>query len=148
MTTPDDSSALQFCIMLAAGLPATEAITYFTDERDPGTLSAMLRSWTRSRTVRKAQTALLGRSWTEMTLDERIKAALDQHYSGLAYLLHSSNYLEANAADKAKLDSARQALEAKLAGTAGKTDALSQFFADINSGKVKLQRPPVALAGN
>jgi hypothetical protein len=148
MMTPDDSAAMQFCIMLQAGLPASEAITYFTDERDPGVLASMLKSWTRARSVRRAQTTLLGKSWQEMTLDERIKVALDQHYSSLAYLLQSSSYIEATPADKSKLDSARQALEAKLAGVAGKTDALSQFYADLSAGRVKLARTPVALAGN
>lgn len=126
--------------MLQAGLPPSEAITYFTDSIDPGQCAEMLRAWLKCRAVRRAQVQLLGKSWSAMTLDERINAALDQHYSGLAHLLHTTHYGEASQLDKGKLDSARQSLEAKLAGTAGKTDALSQFFDDINRGRVKLQK--------
>jgi hypothetical protein len=76
-----------------------------------------------------------------MTLEEKIKTATDNHYAQLAYFLFSHNYSDLGTTDKAKADTARQALEAKLAGTAGKGDALSQFFSDINSGKIKLGKP-------
>jgi hypothetical protein len=144
---PSEDQAKQFCIMLQAGLPASQAILYFTETSDPGELAGTLKAWMRSRVVRKAQQELMGKSWQQMSLEERIKTALDQHYAGLAYLLFSTNYVEAGSVEKGKLDSARVALEAKMAGTAGKTDALSQFFADINSGKVKLSKPAPAFMG-
>jgi hypothetical protein len=65
-----------------------------------------------------------------------------------SYMLFSNNYIEANSTDKQKLDTARGAIESKLAGTAGKLDALSQFYDDINSGKLKLNKPaPMVLNG-
>jgi hypothetical protein len=76
-----------------------------------------------------------------MTLEEQIRAGLDQQYASLAYLCFSINYVTASDREKAKLDAARTALEAKLAGTAGKTDALSSFFEDIRSGKLRLNKP-------
>jgi hypothetical protein len=136
---PTEDQAFQFAVMLQAGLPASQAILYFVQSEDPGEIAHTLAKWLKSRAVRTAQTKLTGRAWQEMTLDERCRAALDQHYSGMAWLLFSQHYSEASSLDKGKLDSARMALEAKLAGTAGKQDALSQFFSDINTGKLKLK---------
>jgi hypothetical protein len=138
---PSKDEALQFAIMLQAGLPASEAILYFIQPEDPQELALVLRKWLASAAVKEATKVLLGKSWTEMTLEEKIKTATDNHYAQLAYFLFSHNYSDLGTTDKAKADTARQALEAKLAGTAGKGDALSQFFSDINSGKIKLGKP-------
>ena len=144
---PTDEQALQFAIMLQAGLPSSEALLYFIESEDPAELAMLLKRWTRSRAVKRAMASLTRKPWQEMTLEERMKAALDQHYNALAYLLFSNNYIEANSTDKGKLDTARAALESKLAGSAGKLDALSQFYDDINSGKLKLARPGLVLNG-
>jgi hypothetical protein len=138
---PDKEQALQFAVMLQAGLPAHEAIRYFCSNEDEVQLAYMLKDWQKSPLVARAMQTLMGKTWQEMTLDERIAHALDLHYSGLAYFLFSNNYSDLQGSDKLKADTARQALEARQAGTAGKSDALSQFFADINSGKVKLAKP-------
>lgn len=143
---PTKDQAWQFALMIQAGLPSSEAITYFTDSTDPQELGIMLRRWMSSKLVRDASATLMGKSWQEMTLEEKIKTSLDYHYAGLAYFLLSHNYSEVGDKDKAKADAARHALESKLAGTAGKTDALSQFFNDINTGKVKLGKAPVPAA--
>lgn len=140
LVLPTDEQALQFAIMLQAGLPAEQAIVYFLETDDPAEVAATLGRWQKSRAVQKATLALLGKSWQDMSLDERIKTALDQHYSALAYLLFSTNYVTVGQTDKGKLDTARVALEQKLAGTAGKGDALSRFFDDLNSGRVKLNK--------
>ncbi len=141
MSLPSEEQAKQFAIMIHAGLPPSEAIQYFTDSEDPRELGELCRKWQRSRLVGKALALLMTKPWTGMTLDERCRYALDQHYSQLAYLLYSQHYAEVAQGDKTKLDTARTALEARLAGTAGKGDALSQFFDDLRSGKVKLQKP-------
>lgn len=137
-TGPSDDQALQFAIMLGAGLPAEQAILYFTESDDPATVHLMLQKWTRARNVQTAQKTLLGKSWQEMSLDEKIDTALNQHYAALAFLLFSTNYVSASSTEKGKLDSARTALEAKKAGVAGKGDALSMFFDDVKSGRIKL----------
>lgn len=144
MTNPTDEQAIQFCIMLGAGLPASQAILYFIpeDQRlDPSEIAAMLVVWQKARSTSKAQSKLLGKSWQDMTLDERIKNALDHHYNTLAYLLFSTHYAEVGPTDKGKLDSARQALESKMAGTSGQTSPMSQFFEDIKTGRIKLAGP-------
>lgn len=149
MGSPDKDQALQFAIMLKAGLPASEAILYFADgETDPREIADMLQVWTRSRAVKAAITQLYGKAWTDMTLEEQMTNARDTHYSQLAYLLFSNHYGEVGPGDQAKLDKARAAIEARLAGTAGKGDALSRFFEDINSGRVKLTLPPPPKLGN
>jgi hypothetical protein len=135
---PTDEQALQFAMILQAGLPATQAIQYFTDASDPLELGQLTAKWLRSRAVKQAQTKLMGRAWTDMSLEERIDKALNQHYAGMAWLLFSTHYVDASTSDKGKLDSARQALEARKAGTAGKGDALSRFFDDLNTGRLKL----------
>lgn len=144
MSNPTDEQALQFCIMLGAGLPASQAILYFvpdTERLDPSDIAAMLVSWQKSRAVNRAQKQLLGKSWQDMTLDERIRHGLDHHYNTLAYLLFSTHYAEVGPTDKGKLDSARAALEAKVAGTSGQSNPLSDFFADLKSGKIKIAAP-------
>lgn len=141
MEGPTDDQAVSFAVMLNAGLPPEDALAYFIDTSDPQVLTATLRVWQRSRAVKRALTVIMGKSWQEMTLDERIRCSLDWHYNNLAYLLFSTNYISVQAADKGKMDSARVALEAKLAGTAGKVDALTQFFEDVKTGRVKLNRP-------
>lgn len=145
---PTDDQALQFAVMLQAGLPSSDAIQYFTDSSDPGELANLLNSWLRSRALKRAQVQLMGKAWQDMTLNERINYALDLHYNSLAYFLYSHNYAEVGQSDKAKADTARGALEAKLAGLAGKGDALTRFMEDFVSGKLqgKLLGRPVGLS--
>jgi hypothetical protein len=147
MAVLSEDNALQFAVMLHAGLPAAEAILYFTESDDPAEIGLQLRRWMASKMVRSASAKLMKKPWQQMSLDERCRYALDQHYSQLAYLLHSEHYGEADLAHKAKLDTARSAIEAKLAGMAGKTDALSQFVADLRAG-VRRVGIPTALTGS
>jgi hypothetical protein len=136
---PTEEQAVQFAVMVHAGLPPSEAILYFLSTEDPKVLAEATRKWQRSRPVARALQTLMSKPWTGMSLEERCRYALDQHYSQLAYLLYSTHYAEAAAGDKAKLDTARTALEAKLAGTAGKGDAMSQFWDDLRAGRISLK---------
>jgi hypothetical protein len=145
---PTADSALQFAIMLRAGLPAQDAILYFADGvNDAAELSYMLQDWQKSPLVKKAMLTLMGKAWQDMSLDEQCKTALDQHYAGLAYFLFSHNYSEVGPSDQTKLNTARTALEARAAGTAGKGDALSIFFDDLRAGRVKLGEKAAKLQG-
>lgn len=139
-SVPSSEQALQFCIMLSAGLPAEQAIGYFI-EADPAEIAVILGKWIRSGAVQAAQRKLLGKAWQEMDLEEKIEAGLNQQYANLAYLCYSVNYVSAGDRDKAKLDAAIKMLEAKRAGTAGQGDALSVFLTDIKAGRVKLAAP-------
>lgn len=132
--------ALQLAIMLQAGMPSSDAIRYFAASQnlDQTQLRELHDEWLRSPALAKAILTLQRKPWQEMSLDEKIHYSLDLHYASLAYFLYSHNYTEVSAQDKAKSDTARQVLEAKLAGLSGKSDALSRFFADITSGVIKL----------
>lgn len=132
---PTDDQAYQFCVMLQAGCPAAEAIRYFIETDDPGELAQICRKWRVCRAVMAAQRKLQGKSWTEMSLEEKMKAGLDMAYAGMAFVLYSTNYSDATAQEKTKFDTARQAIEAKLAGTAGSQDPMSRFLADLQAGK-------------
>lgn len=136
---PDRDTAMQFAIIISSGMPHAEAIRYFyPDEENPTNLRALLNQWLKLDVVKEAILALEGKAWQERTLEEKIKFSIDKHYSELAYFLYSHNYAELEGAARAKADVCRQTLETKLAGMAGKMDALSSFWADVASGKLNL----------
>lgn len=137
---PSKEQAFQFATMLRAGLPAEQAIVYFLSpeqQTDPLLVGLTLQKWTSSPLVAAESARLEGKEWTSMTQDEMLNAAIGQHYRSLAWFLYSNNYTSANQVEKSKLDSARSAVESKLAGTAGKLNALDQFYQDIKSGVLK-----------
>jgi hypothetical protein len=130
--------------VLSSGMPPEDAMAYFLPDMDPVDRLAVMRRWLPSANLQHAIRALQGKSWTEMDLQERIKISIDKHYTEVAYFLYTHNYASLTGADKTKADTCRQVLEAKLAGMAGKTDALSSFWNDLVSGKVKLNGPAMA----
>ena len=142
---PTKEQALQFCIMLQAGLPAEQAILYFTSTDNPAEINAMLLRWQRSAAVGAAQVQLLGKAWQDMTLEEQIQTGLKQQYAAQAYLCFSVNYITATDREKAKIDTAMKSLEAKVAGTSGKGDPLAEFFSDIKAGKFASLNPKLSL---
>jgi hypothetical protein len=125
--------------MLQAGLPAEHAILYFAQTEDPGEIALLLSKWLRSRNVQEAQRSLLGKSWQDMSTEEMCNLALEQSYRSMAYLLFTTNYVTANQGEKGKIDTARVALEARKAGTAGKVDPLYQFIEDYKKEKARKQ---------
>lgn len=138
---PTEEQARQFALMVHAGLPPSEAMQYFIASEDPKELAETTRKWQRSRLVGRAQADLMGKQWQTMTLEEMCRYALDRHYAQLAYLLLSTHYSEVALPEKNKLDTARTAIEARLAGTAGKGDGFAQFLDDLRTGRVKLAKP-------
>lgn len=136
MRLPSEIEAQQFAIMLEAGLPAHDAIVYFSDGLEASEVGLMAAKWPRSAAVRRASAALKPRKWQEMSLEEKLKDAIDYHYTTLAYVLRSNHYGEADSATKSKLDEARKAIEARLAGTAGKTTEITKFFDDLAAGRI------------
>lgn len=139
--SPTDEQAKAFVVMLRAGLPSEQAILYFCEGEDAAHVARTHQTWMRSKLVARAQRELLGKDWADMSLAEQIETALNQHYASQAYLLFSVNYITASGVEKGKLDTARQALEAKKAGTSGQMSALDRFFADVKTGTVKLGKP-------
>ena len=110
---------------------------------DATELKLTLTSWLASSAIKGAILKLQGKSWQDMTLDEKISYSVDKTYAEMAWFLYSHNYSQLMGAEKAKADTCRVALEAKLAGNAGKLGPIESFWQDIKSGKVQLKGLPV-----
>lgn len=123
--------------MLQAGAPVLRAIEYFTGTDNPSAPD-IAYAWLHSHVVRREMKRLEGTSFEEKSSEERWRSALDRHYDQMAYFLYHNNYNDLQGPDKQKADACRLALEAKVAGMAGKGDALTRFFDDLSTGKVKL----------
>lgn len=146
---PDPESAHAFATMLMAGMPPEDALAYFmTVEMTPLEVGQMLRRWQGHFLVKRALTSMMKKPWQHLTGEERMRLSLEHHYNQLAYVLWNNHYASAQGSDKTKMDTARQALEAKLAGQAGSLDPLSRFFEDIKLGRVKLNKPVNLKAGS
>lgn len=137
---PSKDEATQYALMVTGGIPPMEAIRYFfPPEADEGVIKTAAKVWVRSEEVKRALLRLQhGKTWQGMSLPERISFTIEKHYSEMAYFLYSHNYSTLIGADKLKADTCRSALEAKLAGTAGKMSPLEQFWEDVRSGKLVL----------
>lgn len=140
---PDDTQAFEFAVMMNSGLPAVQAILYFVELTDPQECAAWAQRWQGCRAVNAAAAKLMGGRWQDKTTQEKMDYALEQHYNQLSTTLITYNYLEASAQEKAKMDDARKAIEAKQAGTAGQMVGIESFYADLKAGRVKINRPSV-----
>ena len=142
MAKPTKEQATQFAIMLSSGVPSRVAITYFLPDDFPeGSVLGLHEEWIKSEVVQQAILQLQGKAWQEMSVEERIQLSIEKHYSEMAYYLYANNYVDMVGAAKTKADTCRSALEAKLAGLAGKTDALSRFWDDVVAGRVQIKAP-------
>ena len=142
---PSDEQAHEFAVMIQSGLPATQAILYFVTEENPEAIEKWASRWLNSRAVNAAVTALMKKPWQQMSMQERMDYALTMHYNQLATMLISYNYLTAGGAEKAKMDDARKAIEAKNAGLAGQQGGLEMFYADLRAGKIQLNSQRAAV---
>ncbi len=143
---PDKESALQFALMLQAGMPSLDAVRYFLpDDCTEASARQQHDAWMKSKLVQDAFLALQGKPWQDMSLEERITYAINKHYGEMAYFLYSRNYAEMGPQDRQKADICRNALEARQAGVAGKQDSLTRFFDDLKRGSIKLGAPMTAL---
>lgn len=131
--TLNEFEAQQFALLQLSGVPAYEAVGFFlpsaaTEEaREKAALDLP-----RQPEVAKAMQRLSGgKPWQELRSEERINLAIEKHYAEMAYFLWTHNYAELSGPDKMKADTCRQALEAKLAGTAGKGNALDRFYESV-----------------
>lgn len=142
---PSREQALQFALMVAGGFPTVDALQYFyPDLSDPAELRLTHDQWVKSRVVKQALNTVQGKPWSDMSLDEKIQFSVNKHYAELAYFLYANNYSDLNGPERSKADVCRTALEAKLAGSAGKMDPLMSWFSDIKTGKIKLPSLPLA----
>src|SRR5262249_51469977 len=107
------------------------AARYFLpEEAPPAAADDIGARWVKAKSVQAAIAKQSHGEWAALDPADRIKAALDKHYNEMAYYLFSNNYSELEGAKKSKADSCREALERKLAGMAGKMDALARFYTE------------------
>jgi hypothetical protein len=144
----DPEQYRQLAVMMTSGMPSVDAIRYFAlDGMDDAALMVFHDTVIRAKALARAVRELQGKSWQDMSLDEKMKWAVEKHYAEMAYFLYSHNYSELSGLEKTKADTCRVSLEQRLAGTSGQMNALDQWFADVRSGKVKLGTAVVAPAG-
>lgn len=129
----DSLSADQFAIILSSGCPPLTALTYFYPDLRLGDLKAELERWMKSAKVRRSIVKLQGKEWEKMSLQEKLEFSINKHYSELAFFLYNTNYNDLIGAERAKADVCRTVIESKLAGMAGKQDAMTRFFDDFLS---------------
>lgn len=127
--------AEQFAQIVLSGAPVPEAVRYFWDvELAPETAAAYEAAWPVQADVLAALERLAGGApWHRLPDAGRMDAALRKHYNELAYFLWTTNYTECVGADKLKADTCRVAIEAKVAGMAGRESPLAQFYHDLLS---------------
>ena len=143
ITPPDETQAKQFALLLFAGVAPSEAIQLFVDVDDYKQLLASLEVWRKNKMVREASNQLRGGAFERKTTEHMIEDALEQHYRQLAFTLENMHYFESAPQDRQKLDAAREALEKKVAGTAGASDGLTEFMNALRANKVKsITAPP------
>lgn len=141
----DKLIAEQFALMLGSGMPPAEIIPYFLPDEQPDLQKATLAKWLKSKELQAAVRHNQGKGWPEMSVEEKLRFSIDKHYTEMAYFLYSHNYSELQGSEKTKADTCRQALEARLAGMAGKVDALSRFFDDLSSGRLSIGKAAPSL---
>lgn len=136
----DSLTADQFAIILSSGCPPSTALTYFYPDLRLGDLKAELERWMKSAKVRRAIVKLQGKEWEKMSLQEKLEYSINKHYAELAFFLYNTNYNDLVGSERAKADMCRTVIESKLAGMAGKQDAMTRFFDDFLS-KQAIQAP-------
>jgi hypothetical protein len=125
--------AQQFAQIVLSGAPVPEAVRYFWPEPlNPEDEAAYCACWPVQPEVLNAlQRMTGGEPWHALTDETRLETALTKHYNELAYFLWTTNYTECAGADKVKSDTCRAAIEAKVAGMAGRESPLARFYHDL-----------------
>jgi hypothetical protein len=140
--------AEEFARIVLSGVPTSRAVYYFLPaECTKDDAEEAAKEWYAQKEVQDSLQRLTGGvPWQRLDRNERLTLALDKHYAELAYFLWSNNYSELDGAGKQKADTCRQALESKVAGTAGKGNAMERFYEDLLTQYKRGGIPKVGLA--
>ena|SRR3990167_1912016 len=125
--------AEEFARIVLSGVPTHQAARYFLPATvEPDEVRDAAHDFYSQVEVQASLEKLTGGvPWQRLTKEDRLAIALDKHYAELAFFLWSHNYADLDGAGKQKADTCRQALEAKVAGTAGKGNAMERFYEDL-----------------
>tara|TARA_R110002020_G_scaffold391113_2_gene601510 strand:- start:804 stop:1202 length:399 start_codon:yes stop_codon:yes gene_type:complete len=120
-------------MMVLSGVPVGEAVRHFCDaEEEDDRLAGYAERWPVQDEVVAAVRRLNGDAvWHELTDSTRLDVSLKKHYNEMAYFLWSTNYVELEGSAKVKADTCRAAIEAKVAGMAGKESPLAAFYHNL-----------------
>lgn len=129
----NEFEAQQLALLILSGVPPIDAVAPFiSSEAGEGALEKAAVELPRQQLVLKAIQDLSGGvPWQKLRPEERLQIALDKHYAEMAYFMWTHNYTDLSGVDKVKADTCRAALEAKLAGTAGKGSILDRFYEEV-----------------
>lgn len=120
--------------LLRSGAPAVEAIALMCEGLDEASCAAVAKAWMRHRLVKTAQCAYWGgRSYAELTDDERRKEALVMAQNKAAYIWQTRHPLEVDAGTRTLMLNVRDNLQAIESGTAGKANAVEEFLRKFES---------------
>lgn len=125
-----------FAACLESGVPGALAIEAIDPEVPEEVRIELARRWEDDRKVRAAR--FDAREWVRKNVPEKIDAALLKTRTGMAAFLMMTNVAEAKDAVLSKALKFVEALEKVQAGTAGKSDASSEFFRKVMAGEIKL----------
>ncbi len=137
--TPAPDQADLAAVLLFAGLSIDDVLRrMYPDASDEAVAEAAI-DWLRSEQMARATDVVLGGRWETLDPDRRLELALNKHYAELARFLLTVNFRDADGLDLKKLESAREALSAKVEGREGAGDLMVAFLKDVMAGKVKAQ---------
>jgi hypothetical protein len=127
------TEAKELASMILSGAPVGEAVRYFLPEgvSEDDLLEAEEQWPMQTAVIRALEQQTGGTSWHRLGDDQRLDLSLRKHYNEMAYFLWTTNYTECDGASKMKSDTCRQAIEAKVAGMAGKESPLASFYHDL-----------------
>lgn len=130
---PTADQARLFARMLELSMPGEMGVAHLLPELDPVMYPELARRWEKDPLVRAARFDV--RTWMEQTREQRMTRALEKAYDGGAIYLMTVDFVKAEAAQLAKCFKVVELLERKMAGEAGKTDAIAQFWIDMIAKK-------------
>lgn len=133
---PTAEQAQVFAELVDCGIPSCHAAMIANPEIDLAVSVDVGKRWERDGAVRSAQVLAMGGDWRKLTDEQRFKYALKRHYNQIAYFMATHNWGESQTSDLAKLDKGRDALEKKLAGTAGLGDPTTAFWEKALRGEL------------
>ena len=127
------SEAAEFATMVLSGAPVAEIVRYFWDIEVPDeVLLGCEDQWpVQQEVVAAVRLQMGGDSWHRLTDAQRLDVSLRKHYNEMAYFLWTTNFAESEGGAKLKADTCRQAIEAKVAGMAGRESPLASFYHDL-----------------
>lgn len=136
---PTAEQARFYAAAVEAGIPGPVAVQAVLPEVPDEHLPVLAEKWERTREVRAARFDV--REWLQKGTAELVDFALTKTRHQMAAYLATHNVATLKDAALTKALKFIEVLEKVQAGTAGKGDAASQFFADVVAGKIKLGHP-------